>query len=161
MNVGELMTRDVRTCAPHDALDTAANLMWTCDCGCVPVVNETGRVIGMLTDRDICMAALTQAGPLSALRVESAMAKYVHWCKPEDTLLTALDLMRSHQVRRLPVVDDDGGLVGIISLNDLIREATRKRPHKGKADVTTTGISQALAALCEPRSLEEPEAPAA
>ena len=152
MNVRDLMTQDVKTCRSHDSLDFAASLMWTADCGCVAVVNETGHVVGMLTDRDICMAALTQAGTLSQLRAETAMATEIHWCRPEDTLLTALGKMQTNQVRRLPVVDSEGGLVGIISLNDLIREATR--PHKGKAPVTATGVSKALAALCEPRAAE-------
>ena len=154
MNVRDLMTQDVKTCRSHDSLDVAASLMWSSDCGCVAVVDEAGRVVGMLTDRDICMAALTQAAPLSQLRAESAMAREVHWCEPEDTLLTALDKMRINQVRRLPVVANDGSLVGIISLNDLIRETTRKRPNKMKTGLTAAGISQTLAAVCEPRTIE-------
>ena len=75
MTVGDLMTTDVKACGSHDGLDVPARLMWANDCGCVPVVDESGHVVGMLTDRDICMAALTQGGPLTQLRVSNSMAK--------------------------------------------------------------------------------------
>ena len=108
MTVGDLMTRDVKTCGCQDGLDVAARLMWANDCGSVPVVDENGRIVGMLTDRDICMAALTQGGPLTHLCVANAMANVVYSCLPEDSLATAEDLMRDHQIRRLPVMTADG-----------------------------------------------------
>ena len=77
MRVEQLMTRTVETCEPHDTLVTAARIMWTRDCGCVPVVvpEEGGhRVVGMLTDRDVCMAAYLQGRPLSEISVASVMS---------------------------------------------------------------------------------------
>jgi CBS domain-containing protein len=150
MNVGQLMTQNVRACHPDDTLNTAAQIMWDNDCGCVPVVDADRRVVGMLTDRDICMAAYTQGGSLRMLRVSSAMSEKVYSCKPEDTLAAAEELMREKMIRRLPVTDAQGHLVGIISLNDVAREAEgeRARPRK---DVTADEVGLTLAAICRPR----------
>lgn len=153
MTVGDLMTTDVKTCGSNDGLDVPARLMWANDCGSVPVVDENGHVLGMLTDRDICMAALTQGGPLTELRVSNAMASVVYSCVPEDLLATAEDLMGLHRIRRLPVITTDGRLVGILSLSDLAREASRQRSRKKKADVTVDGVSKTLAAVCERHDL--------
>ena len=152
MRIQDVMSQHVKTCVPEDTLDAAAHLMSVHDCGCVPVVDHTGQIVGMVTDRDICMAALANGRPLAALPVTSAMSKKVYWCKPEDTLATAENIMEVHQIRRLPVVVADGHLVGVLSLSDLAREALRQRVGKATADVTAHGISQTLAAICEPRS---------
>ncbi len=151
MNVGELMTQDVKACCPEDTLETAARVMWENDCGCVPVVDANRRVVGMLTDRDICMAAYTKGGPLRALQVSSAMSAEVCTCTAEDTLETAEEMLRTRQVRRLPVVDADGRLAGIISLNDIAREAGRERRQRGKKKaVTSDTVAGTLAAICSP-----------
>ncbi len=154
MNVGQLMKHNVRACTPEDTLDAAARIMWDNDCGCVPVLDAQRRVIGMLTDRDICMAAYTQGGPLRALRVSSAMSKKVYFCKPEDTLAAAEELMRTKLIHRLPVTDADGHLVGIISLNDFAREAEHERTQ-AKKEVTADEVGLTLAAICTPRLSRE------
>jgi CBS domain-containing protein len=125
--------------------------MWDNDCGCVPVVDQKRRVVGIITDRDVCMAAYTQGGPLRALRVSSAMSKQVYSCKPEDTLTAAEESMRAKQIRRLPVTDADGLLVGIVSLNDIAREAQHER-SQAKREITTDEVGVTLAAVCSPRS---------
>ncbi len=152
MKVGQLMTRNVRACHAEDTLNTAAQIMWENDCGCVPVVDAERRVIGMLTDRDVCMAAYTQGEALRDLRVSSAMSKKVHSCTPEDTLSAAEELLQEEQIRRLPVVDTDCRLVGIISLNDIACEAERERTQRKKKEVTANEIGLALAAICKARS---------
>jgi CBS domain-containing protein len=151
MNAGQLMTQNVRACHPEETLNTAAQIMWDSDCGCVPVIDAEQRVVGMLTDRDMAMAAYTQGAPLRAVRVSSAMAKKVYTCKAEDSLASAEELMRAKQIRRLPVVDVDGHLDGIISLNDIAREAERERT-RAKKEVTTDEIGIVLAAICSPRA---------
>ena len=151
MNVGQLMTQSVRSCRAEDTLNMAAQIMWDNDCGCVPVVDAERRVIGMLTDRDACMAAYTQGGPLRALKVSAAMSKKVVSCRPEDTLAAAEGLMKAKQIRRLPVVDADAHLIGIISLNDIAREAEREGT-RAKKEVTTDEVALALATICRPRS---------
>jgi CBS-domain-containing membrane protein len=105
----------------------------------------------MITDRDICMAEYTQERPLAEIPVSIPMAKEVLFCHPDDALIEAEETMRSHQVRRLPVLDANGGLVGVISLNDLAREAEREVGRKGR-ELTAQEVSATLAAVCEPRA---------
>ena len=150
MNVEQVMTTDVMTCRPGDNLNSAARIMWEHDCGCVPVVDDNERVVGMITDRDICMAAYTQGRPLQALGVAGAMSRSVCCCKPADRLETAEELMRTHQVRRLPVMDDQGRLVGILSLGDLARQAKPGGARKGKSAVGVADIGQVLNTISQP-----------
>ena len=151
MKVKELMVRDVKTCFPHDTLNAAAKIMWDYDCGCVPVVDEQALLVGMITDRDLSMAAYTQGTSLTGSQVSSAMAKQVFSCHPDDDLNTAENIMRVHKIRRLPVVDAAGHLVGLISLNDIVREAERERALKGPRQVSDMEIAQTLAAVCASR----------
>lgn len=124
MKVEELMTRAVATVAPEDGLDRAARWMRELDCGCVPVVDRRSQsLVGIVTDRDACMTALRSDRPLSRLRVDEAMASWVFTCRPGDPIREAERLMGLHQVRRLPVVDGKGRLVGLLSLDDVAREA--------------------------------------
>jgi CBS domain-containing protein len=125
MKVEQIMNRDVKTCGPQDSLNKAAQIMWEKSCGAVPVVDEQLNPIGFLTDRDICMAAYTQGKSLDALRVETAMARKVVSCGVEDDLASAAQLMRQNRTRRLPVIDQNGALVGLLSLDDLACEAAR------------------------------------
>jgi len=125
MEVKRMMVHDVKTCRPHDSLNAAAQIMWEHACGSVPVVDENSRPVGFLTDRDISMAAYTQGGPLQALRVENAMARKIIACGPEDEITSAAKIMRENGVRHLPVVDAEGKLVGVLSLDDLACESQR------------------------------------
>lgn len=125
MQVEQIMNRNARVCHPQDSLNKAAQIMWENSCGAVPVVDEHSRPVGFLTDRDICMAAYTQGRLLEALSVEGAMAKKVVHCKAGDDLGSAANTMRRNGVRRLPVTDKDGKLVGLLSLDDLAHEAAR------------------------------------
>lgn len=120
MKVADLMTRNVRACAIHESLNAAARIMWDHDCGCAPVVDRHGRLAGMITDRDICMAAYTQGIPLEAIPIERAMSARVVSCVRGDDLETAHRLMRTHEIHRIPVVDSRGRLAGILSLSDLV-----------------------------------------
>jgi CBS domain-containing protein len=132
MKVTELMTTEVKTCRQSDSLNRAAQLMWENDCGAIPVVDSELTVIGMLTDRDICMAAYTQGVPLTGASVGSAMSGNVRVCAASDNITSAAELMREHQIRRLPVVDKAQKLVGILSMSDIAREAERLRASKSK-----------------------------
>ena len=154
MNVGELMTRDVRTCAASDSLNDAARIMWDGDCGCVPVIGPDGTVIGMITDRDICMAAYTQGRRLMYMTVESAASKSVVTIGEHESLRRAEELMRAVQVRRLPVVDSAGRLVGLLSLADLARRLP------GLSDRAQGPLVGALTGVCQVRALGVPDAQA-
>lgn len=150
MKVDQLMRQQVRTCHAKDSLNTAAQIMWDHDCGSVPVVDGEGHVIGMITDRDICMAAYTQGGPLRALRVKDAMSKTVCACQPNDTLADAERIMRANQVHRLPVLDAGARLVGLLSLNDLAQEAGHEMGAK-KPEITFADVGETLEAVCKQR----------
>jgi CBS domain-containing protein len=128
MKVKSVMNRQVATCLPTDSLGAAAEIMWNKDCGIVPVV-EAGsqRLLGVVTDRDLAMTALLSNRPMDAIRVGDAMTTKLFTCREEDDLREAHDTMREHQVRRVPVVDDNGRLAGLVSLSDLAREAFSTR----------------------------------
>ena len=144
--VRDLMSRDPVTCRPADSLCEAAQRMWEGDVGALPVVDEAGKPLGMLTDRDICMFARQRGDRLSQLSVADAMTHGVRACKPTHTLRSAMDLMVTYQVRRLPVVAEDGALIGIISLADVARltQASSTLSHEARA-----WMPGVLAGICE------------
>lgn len=139
--VEQLMSRTVATCRPDDRLNAAAQIMWDRDCGVVPVTEPSGdgeRVVGMLTDRDVCMAAYTQGGCLADLVVSSAMSRAVESCAPTDTLRDALRRMAAARVHRLPVIDASGQLMGLLSLADVAREDARRQRGVAAGEIVRT-----------------------
>src|SRR5947207_2924632 len=124
MKVQELMTKGVEACSRDSDLAAAAMIMWRMDCGAVPVVNDL-QVVGMITDRDICVAVATQHRRAEEIRVGEVISGTLHRVRPDDDVRVALATMRSERVRRLPVVDDDGRLEGIVSLSDVVRSASK------------------------------------
>ena len=154
MHVKEIMSHPAVTCPTSATLDQAARLMWEFDCGVVPVVDDSGKVCGMVTDRDICMAAYTQGKPLSAIPVTTAMARQVVAIHTEDGIEHVEALMRESQVRRLPVLDQESRPAGVVSLNDLARLSARAR--KSAVD---RELVQTLAAVCQPRPRPDDLAP--
>ena len=157
MKIEQLMTREVKVCTEADTLSRAAQLMWECDCGCIPVIRADGdgRLAGVVTDRDIAMAAYTQGKQLWAIPVGTAMSHNVIACHANDGISLAEALMRDNRVRRLPVVDQNERLVGILSLNDLAREAQRDAAAGKRAEVSEEGVSKTLASVCQPRTTRE------
>src|SRR5690606_19878396 len=151
MRVEQLMARPVQSCRAEDTLARAAQLMWNRDCGCLPVVSGDGieRVVGMITDRDICMCALFNSKTLSELRVFDAMSRHLYTCRPSDKLADVERKMRDARIRRLPVIDDSGALVGMISLADLAQEAARERAATSR-EISESEVGDTLAAICEP-----------
>ncbi len=123
INVEQLMTKDVKTCSTRtDRLNVAAKAVVGSRLRVrAPVEDDGGKVIGILTDRDICMAAYTQSRPLSEISVGEVITKVLYTCEPADTLEIAEEIMQAHQVRRLPVLSAEGQLLGLLSLTDLAR----------------------------------------
>jgi CBS domain-containing protein len=148
MNIEKVMTREVCACSPSDTLNRAAQIMWEADCGALPVVDEQRRVVGVVTDRDICMASYTQGVPLWAASVSTAMSKELFTCSPEDAIGDVERLMKEKQIRRVPVVDRSGELLGIATLGDLARRSQSSGLQKA---VGGLAITKTLAAICEPR----------
>ena len=154
MLVEDIMTRPPITCMADDTAFEAARLMWDHDIGALPVVEPDGRLVGMITDRDLCMAAFLSAAPLASIEVHEAMARDVFACAPIDPVTAAERLMGQRQIRRLPVVDPLGRVLGVVSLHDLAREAERGGGRR-RPDVPDVDISRTLAAIGRPRSLDD------
>ena len=148
MIVLHLMSRNVVACGPRDSLEEAVRKMWEYDVGCLPVV-EDGRVIGIVTDRDACMATYTQGRLLGTILVESAMACEVCSCSSNDPIEEVEGIMATRKVRRIPVIDD-GQLVGLVSMNDIARHSARGLGNRSP-DIPAAGLVSTLAAICEPR----------
>jgi CBS domain-containing protein len=120
MRIAEVMTRDVRIASPDETLRQAASMMAAIDAGVLPV-GDNGRLVGMITDRDIAIRGIGNGlGPDSAIR--DVMSKEVKYCFEDDDLEDVSRNMGEIQVRRLPVLDHDKKLVGIVSLGDLAIE---------------------------------------
>jgi len=150
MKIENLMTPAVHYCHPQDSLASAAGKMWEHDIGCLPVVDDSDNAVGMITDRDICMAAYTQGRALSEIPVVIAMSKELFSCRPSDSIKEAEDALKSHQIRRLPVLNQFRKLVGIVSLNDIIRQAESEISNKTH-DISTQEVTSTLATVGQPR----------
>ena len=153
MRISDLMTRSVATVRAGQPLADAVKLMWDCDCGAVPVLEDHGnRVVGMVTDRDICMATWSRNAAPAALCAADAMSRQLHACSMSDTVQRAEELMRREQIRRVPVLDAEQRLVGILSLADIARQADGTHANRTR-DVAPQSIAATLAEICQsPRS---------
>jgi CBS domain-containing protein len=126
MKVQDVMTREVESLSPESNLAQAATIMWNRDCGIVPIVEHSPRrLVGVLTDRDICIATATRHREPAEVSVGDAMTPEPRTCAPSDDIHVALNTMKQAQVHRLPVVDPEGALVGMLSLNDCILSAAK------------------------------------
>lgn len=136
--VHDIMTNRVITVEPNDPVERAAWLMRENDCGAIPVVTESGRVIGMITDRDITVRLVATGRDLRHAVVEDAMTQEVHAVHMYDSLEACHRVMSRHQVRRVPVVDDRDRVVGVVSQADLARHAGRHRGRGERREVADT-----------------------
>jgi CBS domain-containing protein len=148
--VKQLMTQPAVTCSARATLDMPARLMWDHDCGAIAVLDDAGELVGIVTDRDICMATFTKGAAPQTIGVGDVMSRRITSCAPSDTVSTAEGLMRNHQVRRLPVVDRDRRVVGMLSLTDVARYAATMR----REQLIDRELVQTLAAIGEHRSVE-------
>lgn len=158
--VFELMQVNVATCSREDSLARAAELMWSNDCGSIPVVNHWYELIGIITDRDICMASYMQNARPAESQVMTAMAHQIWTCASDDTLAEALQNMRQHHVRRLPVVDVNRRLLGIITLAD-ISAFIADRASGNTASREQAMLADTVAELCRPRTTPSSVPPSA
>lgn len=145
MKVKDMMTSDVHTCQPETNLAMAAMQMWDGDFGVLPVVADGRKVVGMITDRDICMAAASKQRDPATIRVEEVVTGQVYGCSPDTDIHEALKIMQQRQVRRLPIINaDDGKLAGILSLNDIALKAQ----NDGRAELSAQDVENTLKAIC-------------
>ena len=126
MKVSDVMIRDVKSCQPGTTLHDIALIMWNNDCGSIPITDESGKLVSIITDRDIAMGAALKHKPLwEVLASEVTGERPVYSCNPSDDIHIALEIMQYNEIRRLPVVNDTGKLEGILSLGDVIWACNR------------------------------------
>jgi CBS domain-containing protein len=154
MKVQEIMRERVETCVANNNLAAAAAIMWNADCGVLPIVADGRKVIGVLTDRDIAIAVGTRQKNAAEITISEVMSKNVHSCSPDDDIHAALKTMRKEKVRRLPVVNEEGALEGILSMNDVALHAENFNGHKTTA-LSYEDVVNTLKAVCEHRHLVE------
>jgi CBS domain-containing protein len=149
MKIRDVMTPKAQICSPSSDLAAVGTLMWRYDCGAIPVVDPmSGTVHGMITDRDICMAAATQHRPAAEIHVSDVVSGPLYAVRADNDAREALQVMRTAQVRRVPVVDSDGKLEGIVSINDLILLADAKN---GGGSLLGTEVMDTLKNICAHR----------
>lgn len=153
MRVRDIMSGDVKSCRLDDNLAQVATVMWNNDCGIVPVINNAETPIGVITDRDICIAVATKQRLASEIPSTDAITGDVYACGLDDPITTALEIMKERKVRRLLIVDENGTLRGILSLNDIVLHC---EPGKGKEvqGFSYHDVIKALQAICEHRRQE-------
>ncbi len=124
MKVKDIMHKGA-TCVESDTpVREIAKFMRDCDVGAIPIESD-GRIIGIVTDRDIA-CAVADGGDIGHMTAQSIMSKNVVCCSPEDDVEAAANLMERKQVRRLPVIDAQSGMIGILSLGDLSHQTEAK-----------------------------------
>ena len=149
LRVEDVMTHGPECCQADADLATVANVMWDLDVGCVPIVDDGHHIAGMITDLDIAMASFLNGKPLHDLRFADVMAKTIVTARVGDRLRTVQDLMQKSKIRRVPVVDGDRKLVGIVSLHDLVRAANKDR-RRLFPDVRMKDIAKTRAEISVP-----------
>lgn len=130
MNVQALMKSDVQSAGTVACVADVVAILQANDCGAVPVVDGGNRVVGMITDRDICLALGPRRLPAAGVAVTDVMSKRVYACGPGEDVLGALETMKNKKVRRLPVIDGDRQLVGILSMDDVVLHAESGKAEK-------------------------------
>lgn len=143
MQIADVMTPGPITCTPETTVAEAAHLMWEGDCGVLPVVS--GHTLhGVVTDRDLFIALATRDAKPSQLTVGAVARTNPVTCSPRDDVRQAMGKMKAKRVRRLPVVDSDGTLVGMVSMNDLVLAVSPESSLGGKVVDTLQTISEHL-----------------
>jgi CBS domain-containing protein len=161
MRVVNLMTSNVASVRADNSLSTAARLMWESDCGAIPVLDsQDDRVVGIITDRDICMATWSKGQAPGNLTVANAMSKELVTCSPQDSVGTAESLMQTHKIRRVPVVDAERRLLGIIALADIARSAGATGAASDP-DLSLEKLAATVAAISRERSVPRTRSTAA
>jgi CBS domain-containing protein len=146
MRIADLYTPDVRSCDPASDLTLAGSILAETSCGALPVVDASARVVGIVTDRDLCLALTSRNVRASELTVGDVMTRTVQTCREEDDARYALRLMGDHKVHRLPVVNAEGRLRGIVSLDDLVLAVHEAGDTPG---LNAREVMDVLGSICE------------
>jgi CBS domain-containing protein len=151
MTIRQVMTKNPAFCAPSSSAQTAALVMQQKDTGILPVTEDafSRKLVGVVTDRDLCLAVLARGRDPAHVWVQECMARDPVTCHLDEEVDAALQRMREHRIRRIPVVDEAGILQGIVSLADLVRQRA----------ISPAELFGTLEKICEP-ALEKPHKPA-
>ena len=146
MNVKEIMTQSAVSCSPNTNVGAAVELMWVHNCGVLPVVGPNNKLEGVVTDRDICIAMGTRNRLPGDITVGEIATRNVFTCRADDDIHQALQTMADKQVRRLPVVDDEGTPQGILSMDDVVAHTDLGR-LPGRSELSSRELTQSLKKL--------------
>lgn len=149
MRVRDIMTQPATTCAPETSIAAASYLMEDHNCGILPIVNIRRRLIGVVTDRDLLLAAAGTLRYASVVTVHEAMTAPVMTCFPDDDLKAAVNTMRTRAVRRLPVIDRDRHVIGVLSIDDVVRWGVQPD------GLTAAEVIEAFEGICERRAAQQ------
>ncbi|HKV24744.1 MAG TPA: CBS domain-containing protein [Candidatus Acidoferrum sp.] len=148
MKVREVMSEPAITCGANANIGQAVQLMWEQNCGLLPVIGEDGKLTGVVTDRDICIAMGTRNRLPGDLTVGEIATQKVHTCKPNDDIHEALSTIATMHVRRLPVVDANGVPQGLLSMDDILLHGDLNK-WEGYCELSSEEILRSLKALYE------------
>ncbi len=148
MKAEDIMTRNVKSCRPENNLSQVVAMMWDYDFGAMPVVDDMNRVMGMITDRDIAIAASTKGRLATEIAVGEVMSGNVYACALNEDISSALKTMRREKVRRLPVIGNDGKLAGMLSLNDVVLRSGEARGRQ-VPEIAYEDVMSTFKAVCE------------
>jgi CBS domain-containing protein len=158
MKIQDVMISPARSCTPEAAVVDAARTMWDNHCGSLPVLDEKGEPVGIVTDRDICMALVRKNRFPARIAVREVMTPYPFICQPQDSIEYALAIMAENRVRRLPVVNDEGHLVGIVSISDVAAALPSGYRKVGGADAVHQMVARALLRISASKVADRPAA---
>ena len=153
MKVKDVFKPRLKSCTPVTSLDAVGRIMWESDSGAVPVVDAEGKVTGLLTDRDLAMSMAAKNRGSSQILVREVTSGELFTCVPEDEIAAAIQKMRTNRVRRLPVIDAQGKLLGMLSLKDLALAAN------GSSGISCEDVALTLQTLCQPKTETAPQWP--
>jgi CBS domain-containing protein len=153
MKVKDVYKPRLTACTPVTSLDAVGRMMWESDSGALPVVNADGKVTGMLTDRDLAMAMTAKNRGPSQIMVRELTSGALFTCGPEDDVADAIQKMRMNRIRRLPVIDAQGQLLGMLSLKDLALAAN------GASGISYEDVALTLRSVCTARTEALPQWP--
>jgi len=148
MQVRDIMAVSVSCCDAQTNLEQVARIMWNADCGSIPITDKEGHPLGIVTDRDIAMAcALNHKSPWEISSGEVMAGHTISYCSSEDDIQTAINIMLREKVRRLPVVNNDGVVAGMLSVDDIVAMAERGRRGEGSPSLSYDDAMSALKAV--------------
>jgi CBS domain-containing protein len=158
MQVREIMRSKARVCGLETTLEQAGNTMAEAGCGFLPVLTDSGQVVGAITDRDVCLALTRRDSRPSEVQVQEVISGECYTCRVDDEIAEALETMRAFAVRRLPVVDDEQRLKGILSLDDVILESRALGPESYRGPIYSD-VARTLKGICGRSQIGGPSPP--